>query len=105
MGGAAAGLYSTLTKPLSSSMSDAALHAAFDDFDSDHSGSIDKEEMMKMVRKLHLGFTDKDIKELMMDADPDGSGEIDFEEFKAVLKKQIKGEKKHEHTLAEVTTA
>ena len=76
-------------KPLGPSLSRAALKKAFDAFDTDGSGAIDRQEMTRMVRRLHLDLSAAEIEQLMIDADPDGSGEIDFEEFHTILQKQL----------------
>jgi len=70
-------------------MSDAALKQAFDAFDTDSSGSIDRTEMGAMVAKLGLPLSAQQVDELMAEADPDGNGEIDFEEFTSTLRKQL----------------
>lgn len=52
-------------------MSDTALRQAFDAFDADSSGSIDREEMAMMVTKLGLPLSARQIDELMSEADAD----------------------------------
>ena len=46
-------------------------------FDTDGSGTIDREEMGVMVSQLGLALSDDRIDQLMADADPDASGAID----------------------------
>ena len=66
------------------------LRKVFNTFDENGSGTVDTDEMTKMVRKLNLNMSAADISALMKEADPDGSGEIDFYEFSAALRKQLK---------------
>ena len=70
-------------------MDPAALKKAFDAFDVDGSGFIDTQEMTRIVKKLKLGLSAQQIKQLMADADPNGSGSVDYAEFEAVLRKQL----------------
>ena len=75
----------------SEAISDAALRQAFDAFDTDGSGTIDREEMSAMVTQLglELELSPARIDRLMSEADPDESGEIDFEEFVSTLRSQL----------------
>lgn len=67
-----------------------ALRKAFDAFDADGSGHIDKEEMLQMIRKLKLNMSLPQIHRLVAESDPDGNGTIDFNEFEVVIRKQLR---------------
>ena len=66
----------------------ASARKIFDRFDVDGSGSIDSNEMGRMLRSLKIEVTADELAVLMSDADPDQSGEIDFQEFVAVVNAQ-----------------
>ena len=79
---------------VSEAMSDAALRRAFDAFDTDGSGTIDRAEMGAMVVQLGLPLSAARIDQLMVgvvkdDADSDARGEIDFDEFVSTLRTQL----------------
>ena len=57
------------------------LKRVFDTFDIDRNGEISIEEVLTMVRTLHVDFPEDAVVELMHAADTDGNGEVDFEEF------------------------
>ena len=58
----------------------AALRTAFDAFDLDGSGGIDRSELSVMLRKLGFAWQGAHIFEA---ADTDGDGRVDFDEFVA----------------------
>lgn len=60
---------------------------AFNMFDDDGSGDIDKREFKKLITTLGLEMDDKKIFELMKEMDKDGSGSIDIEEFTNMMNK------------------
>ena len=64
---------------------DYMIREAFNMFDEDHSGEIDKREFVKLITSLGLELNEKKINELMKEMDKDGSGTIDFEEFSAMM--------------------
>ena len=69
-------------------MSDASdpVRAAFDKFDADGSGRLERGELLKVLEELGLDVSDGEFvsyaEALMEDYDADGNGELDFEEFK-----------------------
>ncbi|KOO26278.1 hypothetical protein Ctob_006467 [Chrysochromulina tobinii] len=66
------------------------LRPVFDEFDKDKSGSINKKEMKKVLKKAKLAnMTDEKIKALIKEADGDGSGDIDFDEFVECVANQM----------------
>lgn len=65
------------------------LRTCFEDADADGSGSIDKREMKKMLKKLGCYTTDKEFDCLFREIDADGSGEIEFDEFLAGVRKLL----------------
>ena len=64
---------------------DFMIREAFNMFDEDHSGEIDKREFSKLITSLGLELNEKRINELMKEMDKDGSGTIDFEEFSSMM--------------------
>lgn len=64
---------------------DFMIREAFNMFDEDHSGEIDKREFSKLITSLGLELNEKRINELMKEMDKDGSGTIDFDEFSAMM--------------------
>jgi len=65
------------------------LRTCFEDADADGSGSIDKREMKKMLKKLGCYTTDKEFECLFREVDADGSGEIEFDEFLQGVRKLL----------------
>jgi len=57
-------------------------------FDTDHSGKIDNDEVIKLLQGDELkSLASKDsIAKALKEIDANGDGEIDFEEFKAMMK-------------------
>jgi len=72
---------------------------AFKTFDQDGSGSIDKEELMKLlggstvVNDMQIKYTAKEVDAIMKEVDLNGDGKIDFEEFMAMMRKMPKDRK------------
>lgn len=64
------------------SISDADIRAAFDSFDKDGNGSIDKDEIAKVCEELGVDASGSEIADLLKEADENGDGKISFEEFK-----------------------
>ena len=64
------------------------LKVAFEMFDTDHSGKIDNDEVIKLLQGDELkSLASKDsIAKALKEIDANGDGEIDFEEFKAMMK-------------------
>eukprot|EP00948_MAST-09A_sp_MAST-9A-sp1_P000467 g467.t1 len=61
---------------------------AFDLFDSDGSGTVDKIEIRKLVyMACGKNVLDKDAQKVMDTLDADGDGEVTFNEFKTMIKK------------------
>lgn len=61
------------------------LREAFNMFDADGSGFIDRDEVRVLMKKLAQTLTDDEIDAIMDAADSDGDGEISFEEFKSMM--------------------
>mmetsp|Transcript_16304 Transcript_16304/g.19541 ORF Transcript_16304/g.19541 Transcript_16304/m.19541 type:complete len:168 (+) Transcript_16304:42-545(+) len=57
------------------------IREAFDLFDTDGSGSIDKNELKVAMRALGFEPKKEEIAKMIQDIDKDNSGEIDFPEF------------------------
>lgn len=61
------------------------LRDAFAVFDADGSGSIDRKELKRLMKKLGQALTEAELDAMMDEVDTDGNGEISFEEFKAMM--------------------
>ena len=63
------------------------LRAAFDMFDRDGSGKIDKDEICKLLHgeDLQKLVSQDSIEKAIREVDQNGDGEIDFEEFKQMM--------------------
>ena len=64
----------------------AELASVFDEWDADHSGSIDRDEFRQAVQIIGIPGTAAEIDTLFDAWDTDKSGEIDFEELSRALK-------------------
>ena len=64
---------------------DIQLRVAFDQVDTDSSGSIDLEELFNAMRALGREMPMKQVQGIMDEYDTDKSGEIDFDEFKDMM--------------------
>ncbi|EAY18110.1 centrin, putative [Trichomonas vaginalis G3] len=58
---------------------------AFDIFDSDKSGSIDKHELRVAMRAMGFDVSKNEILEIMENKDPDNTGSINFQAFQEVV--------------------
>ena len=61
------------------------LRDAFKVFDTDNSGSIDRKELKRLMKKLGQALTEGELDAMMDEVDTNGDGEISFEEFKAMM--------------------
>ena len=61
-----------------SSSKETDLRRAFEIFDADGNGTIDKNELRQAMERLGERLTDADLDQMMNEADTDGNGEIDF---------------------------
>lgn len=61
------------------------LRDAFNMFDADRSGYIDREEVRMLMKKLAQTLTEDEIDAIMEEVDTDGDGEISFDEFRAMM--------------------
>jgi Ca2+-binding EF-hand superfamily protein len=75
------------------------LRDAFAVFDTDGSGSIDRKELKRLMKKLGQALTEAELDAMMDEVDTDGNGEISFEEFKAMMVSQ------HNPTMRESVTS
>ena len=69
-------------------MTEGQLHEfreAFQQFDADKSGSIDRMELKALCAWVGQSTEDSEIDEMMLLADPDASGELDFWEFACLM--------------------
>ncbi|CAI2374083.1 unnamed protein product [Moneuplotes crassus] len=61
------------------------LREVFNTFDRDGNGSIDAEEIQKVIQELGLDAKSSEIENLISEADKDGNGKIEFDEFKKAV--------------------
>ena len=62
------------------------LRKAFDIFDADNSGYIDRDELkLVMTQLLGTNLSEEELANMMAEADTDNDGQISFEEFKAMM--------------------
>jgi Ca2+-binding EF-hand superfamily protein len=61
------------------------LRDAFAVFDTDGSGSIDRKELKRLMKKLGQALSEAELDAMMDEVDTNGDGEISFEEFKAMM--------------------
>jgi Ca2+-binding EF-hand superfamily protein len=61
------------------------LRDAFAVFDADGSGSIDRKELKRLMKKLGQALTEGELDAMMAEVDVNGDGEISFEEFKELM--------------------
>merc|ERR1712106_216064 len=73
---------------------------AFDEFDTDGSGTISPEELLGVLRAMGQNPTEDELLNLVMEVDTDGNGTIEFEEFLSMMKKKA-GETDEESDLRE----
>jgi hypothetical protein len=62
-------------------MSANEVRVAFDKYDADGSGAIDKEELALLSKELGNELTDEELEKALKDLDLNGDGVIDFKEF------------------------
>ena len=74
--------------------SGAALRAAFDLFDADASGYIDRSELSVMLRKLGFEWQGAHVFEA---ADADADGKVSFAEFLVLFGKGLKSQERGHH--------
>ena len=63
----------------------AELKVAFDFFDKDKSGFIDKSELKLVLGSLGTALSEDDLALLYVEMDPSGDGQIDLSEFTSVM--------------------
>ena len=94
--------------------STAALRRAFDIFDADGNGSIDREEFSSIMHRLHLlprddeAAAEKALAQMFDVADIDHSGTVSFDEFCAMFHQHVgapSSAKPASHATQEVTAA
>lgn len=65
------------------------LRDAFRVFDTDNSGSIDKKELKRLMKKLGQALSEAELDAMMDEVDTNGDGEISFEEFKELMVRAV----------------
>ena len=65
------------------------LRGAFEMFDMNADGYIDRYELHKTLKEMGQDRTDEDVRAIIRSVDLDGNGKIDFEEFKLYMKPKI----------------
>tara|TARA_B110000305_G_C19026905_1_gene441921 strand:- start:193 stop:477 length:285 start_codon:yes stop_codon:yes gene_type:complete len=66
-------------------LDDNKLRAIFNQFDTDSSGIITRENIAFAMSKIGHEITEEELDEVMKEHDLDHNGEIDYEEFKAIF--------------------
>ena len=66
------------------------LREAFNEFDTNRNGTIDKEEFSSFMQKLGYRPTAHELQEMIDEVDKDKNGQIGFEEFKILMTKTIR---------------
>merc|ERR1711936_419746 len=61
---------------------------AFDEFDTDKSGTISPEELLGVLRAMGQNPTGDELLNLVLEVDIDGNGTIEFDEFLSMMKKK-----------------
>merc|ERR1712243_330340 len=61
---------------------------AFDEFDTDGSGTISPEELLGVMRAMGQNPTEDELLNLVLEVDIDGNGTIEFEEFLNMMKQK-----------------
>jgi Ca2+-binding EF-hand superfamily protein len=54
-------------------------------FDVDGNGSIDREELRKVMASLNESLSEEELDAMIKEADINGDGQISFEEFKIMM--------------------
>ncbi|XP_066273246.1 uncharacterized protein [Branchiostoma lanceolatum] len=67
------------------------LQMAFQEFDKDGNGFIDRRELLNVMRCLGLNPSSMEVVEMLASVDEDGSGTIDFEEFVILMTTKLPG--------------
>jgi len=81
---------------ISDNVRDEVLRAAFRGVDKDRNGTLSKEEMINLVRRVLPTMSGKQVVDLMKAADQDGSGAVDYEEFVTWLEQSAPDEVKQQ---------
>ena len=71
-------------------------NSAFDHFDADHSGHVDKSELKQMLDEASAEFgftapTDGDLTEILQSLDADRNGRVTKDEFVPLIRRIIQG--------------
>jgi len=66
------------------------LKLAFDLFDADQTGYLDKSDIRAVVDKFGIKVTPKDVDDMFKEADVTGSGKIGFPEFMSMMARRMK---------------
>lgn len=81
------GFLTMVAKVLRHDESEEELREAFRLFDTDGSGSINAEELKKVMLNLGEKLSKEDLEEMIKEADMDGDGTVDYEEFVTMMTK------------------
>ena len=64
---------------------------AFRDFDVNHDGVVSRSEFRAAIKKMKLGFSNRDVDALLLSIDADNSGKIEYVEFARQLMATVGG--------------
>jgi len=92
--------FSVLATP-GKELSDSEIEKIFKKIDTDGSGKLGKDELLKAIKEADPKATTERAEEMVAFADKDGDGEVDIEEFKAVLRMKPEDIKKAEELAME----
>jgi len=85
------------------------VRAAFDKFDADGSGKLERGELLKVLEDLGLDVSDGEFvafaEALMEDYDADGNGELDIEEFKKLYAQCLESDETRKAYVEELRAA
>ena len=78
------------------------IHRAFEEFDTDGSGTIDANEMRIAMRSLGVEVKSAEIRRMMNEVDDDGNGTIEFGEFLEMMTAKMGDRQSKENVLLRV---
>jgi len=96
--------FSVLATP-GKELSDSEIEKIFKEIDTDGSGKLGKDELLKAIKQADPKATTELAEDMVAFADKNGDGEVDLEEFKAVLRTKPEDLKKADDSKADDSKA